>query len=123
MADYYDAIAIGYDELHEAEQLKKIAKMKFGEDSPSAVNQVMGTCKSMGITIGKGQLSKEEQKAAEKSREQKKEEAAAPVVGEAPKEAEAPKGDAPKKGEKAAPKDEKKSAAKEDKKGPKGKKK
>jgi large subunit ribosomal protein L11 len=51
------------------EQVKKIAKAKFGSDDDVYTSQVIGTAKSMGITIGKGPLTKEEIKAIEKSRE------------------------------------------------------
>jgi len=60
------------------EQVKKIARMKFGSDSDSYVNQVIGTCKSMGVTIGKGPLTEEEIKKlreAEKKEEEKPEKA------------------------------------------------
>ncbi len=60
------------------EQAKKIAKMKFGSDAEMHVSQVIGTCRSMGITIGQGKLTPEEIKLAEKSRA-KKEEAAKPA--------------------------------------------
>jgi len=44
------------------EQVKKIAKTKFGSDEPRFVNQVIGTCRSMGISVGQGPLSEEEKK-------------------------------------------------------------
>ncbi len=50
------------------EQARKIAKIKFGSDSDSHLNQVRGTCRSMGVTIGKGQVTEEERKAAEEAR-------------------------------------------------------
>lgn len=83
------------------EQVKKIAKMKFGSDSESYVSQVIGTCRSMGITIGKGKLTQEEVKLAEKSRTKKEEaapkaEAAAPAAATA-----APKADIAKPGKPA----------------------
>ncbi|NOZ82187.1 MAG: 50S ribosomal protein L11 [Candidatus Micrarchaeota archaeon] len=33
------------------EQVKKIAKMKFGSDSPEAVKQIIGTCQSCGVKV------------------------------------------------------------------------
>ena len=56
------------------EQAKKIAKIKFGSDDNSAVNQVIGTARSMGISVGKGVVTEEEKKAYEAA---KKEEEAA----------------------------------------------
>jgi large subunit ribosomal protein L11 len=69
------------------EQVAKIAKSKFGSDDEPFLKQVEGTCRSMGITIGQGPLSPEEQKAFEES---KKKKPAAPVAaaGEAGKEEE-----------------------------------
>jgi len=53
-------------------QIKKIAKTKFGDDSKAYVNQVKGTCRSMGITIDAGSLSEEEKKAAKESSKKEK---------------------------------------------------
>ncbi|MFH1364163.1 MAG: 50S ribosomal protein L11 [Candidatus Aenigmatarchaeota archaeon] len=64
------------------EQVKKIAKTKFGSDDKMYVNQVLGTCRSMGITVGEGGLSTEEEKAAKESTVQEKKEAK-PAEGEA----------------------------------------
>lgn len=64
------------------EQVKKIARAKFGSDEEDYVNQIKGTCRSMGVTIGKGQVTEEEKKAAEEHKkealeeEEKKEEGA-----------------------------------------------
>ncbi|MBN1896880.1 MAG: 50S ribosomal protein L11 [Candidatus Aenigmarchaeota archaeon] len=46
-------------------QAKKISKAKFGTDDAEHVNQIKGTCRSMGITVGEGEVSEEELKAAE----------------------------------------------------------
>ena len=59
------------------EQVKKISRIKFGSDAPSFINQVKGTCRSMGVTIGEGKVTEEEKKAAEEARKQSAEEAAA----------------------------------------------
>jgi len=59
------------------EQAKKIARMKFGADDISFVNQIKGTCRSMGITIGEGKVTEEEKKAVEEAKKAKEEEAAA----------------------------------------------
>ncbi len=50
------------------EQVKKIASAKFGSTEPRFINQVMGTARSMGITIGQGELTEEEKKAVEEAR-------------------------------------------------------
>ena len=82
------------------EQVKKIAKAKFGSDEETYLNQIKGTCRSMGITIGNGALTNEELKKAEQDKMQvmegmktrtaaPQEGAAAPV--KAPEEAKAPK--------------------------------
>lgn len=66
------------------DQVKKIARAKFGSDEEGYANQIKGTCRSMGITIGQGTVSEEERKAAEQHKqealEEKKEEA--PAEGE-----------------------------------------
>lgn len=77
------------------EQAKKIAKAKFGSDEEPYVKQVEGTCRSMGITVGKGALSEEEK---EKAEQMMKTKAAAPAAAPA---AEAAEGEAkPEAGEK-----------------------
>jgi large subunit ribosomal protein L11 len=104
------------------EQVKKIAKAKFGSDDESSVNQIKGTCRSMGITVGEGAVSDEELKAAEehkehiKDEEEVKEEGAEPVEGdeEAPAEGEEKEG-----GEEEKP--EEKPEGEEKEKGPEGK--
>lgn len=61
------------------EQVKSIAKTKFGFDEENYVKQILGTCRSMGISIG------EEGKAlVGKKREVKKVEEAAAPAGAAP---------------------------------------
>jgi large subunit ribosomal protein L11 len=42
------------------EQVKKIARQKFSSDEVAFVNQVKGTCRSMGVTVGKGAVTEEE---------------------------------------------------------------
>lgn len=59
------------------EQAKKIASAKFGSDEDRYVNQIKGTARSMGITIGEGKLTEEEMKAVEESHKKAAEEAAA----------------------------------------------
>lgn len=54
-------------------QVKKVAMVKFGSDAQAFYNQVAGTARSMGVTIGQGAVTKEEidrynaQKAAEEA--------------------------------------------------------
>ncbi len=94
------------------EQIKKVAKAKFGSDDVPFMNQVKGTCRSMGITIGQGELSDDEKKAAEESCKSAKLAAPAPAAeGEAGAEGEAKEGEA-KEGEKKEEKKEEKSAKK-----------
>jgi large subunit ribosomal protein L11 len=92
------------------EQVVRIASAKFGSESPRYVNQVRGSARSMGVTIGRGALTDAELKAVKESQKRAAEAkaaaaapAAAPVEGEA---AAAPVAAAPKKEEK--PKEEKK---------------
>jgi len=65
------------------EQAKEISRTKFGSDGEKFLSQVRGTCRSMGITIGQGAVTKEELKKYEEMEKQKeaeekvKEEAAA----------------------------------------------
>ena len=94
------------------EQVKKVAKAKFGSDADPFQRQVAGTARSMGVTVGKGAVTQEEvaayeaaKKAEEAAAEAKKAEApakaeAAPAAGEGGKaEAKKPeaKAEAPKK--------------------------
>ncbi len=44
------------------EQVKKIAKMKFGAEAPQHLSQVEGTARSMGVSVGKGAITEEELK-------------------------------------------------------------
>jgi large subunit ribosomal protein L11 len=89
------------------EQAKKIASAKFGSSEDRYVNQVKGSARSMGITIGEGELTEEEMKAVEESHKRAAEEAAAveaaaaaPAEGEETKEGEVAK-EAPAEGEEA----------------------
>jgi len=50
------------------DQVKKIARAKFGSDEAPYSNQIMGTCRSMGVTIGKGAVSEAEKMAAKDAR-------------------------------------------------------
>jgi large subunit ribosomal protein L11 len=54
------------------EQVTRIAKSKFNSDDKSCLNQVAGTARSMGVTVGEGQVTEEEEKAweAEKAAEE-----------------------------------------------------
>jgi len=45
------------------EQVRKIAKIKFGTDDDSAFSQIKGTARSMGITVGEGKVTAEEKAA------------------------------------------------------------
>ncbi len=56
------------------EQVKKIARAKFGSDDKRFLTQVKGSCRSMGITIGEGAVTKEELKKYEELERQKEEE-------------------------------------------------
>jgi large subunit ribosomal protein L11 len=42
------------------EQVKKVARTKFGSDIPRYYSMVQGTARSMGITVGKGAITQEE---------------------------------------------------------------
>lgn len=77
------------------EQAKKIAKTKLGSDDDPFYSQVVGTARSMGISVGQGTVTEEEvkayeeQKVAEEAAEKAKEEAreaATPEEGEAKEE-------------------------------------
>jgi large subunit ribosomal protein L11 len=100
------------------EQAKRIAKIKFGSDDESSVNQVKGTARSMGISVGEGTVTEEEKQAYEEAKaaeEAEKAEAEKPEVpeGEEAKEGEAPEG-TPEEGEPPAEGEKKKEAKKED---------
>ncbi|MCK4497202.1 MAG: 50S ribosomal protein L11 [Candidatus Aenigmarchaeota archaeon] len=82
------------------EQTKKIARQKFGSDAESFLNQVKGTCRSMGITIGEGAVTEEEiQRYEEMKRAEEEAKAEAPAEEEAkeekPEEAEEAKEEKP----------------------------
>lgn len=91
------------------EQVIKIASAKFGSTEPRYVNQVKGSARSMGVTIGQGAMTDAEIKAYEDARKRATEAKAAAAVA-APVEGEvaaaAPVAAVPKKEEK--PKEEKK---------------
>jgi large subunit ribosomal protein L11 len=55
------------------EQVKKIARAKFGSDENTYVNQIKGTCRSMGITIGEGKVTEEEKMLAEQHKHEAEE--------------------------------------------------
>ena len=57
------------------EQVRRIAKAKFGEDDQAHLNQVIGSARSLGVTIEKGAITEEERKAAEAERQRMKAEA------------------------------------------------
>ena len=59
------------------EQVKKIARTKFGTDDEAAISQVTGTARSMGITVGQGEVTDEEKKKYEQIEKEKEEELAA----------------------------------------------
>ncbi|RLJ08271.1 MAG: 50S ribosomal protein L11 [Candidatus Aenigmatarchaeota archaeon] len=44
------------------EQVKAIAKKKFGSDAEPYLKQVIGTARSMGVTVGQGPLTEEEKR-------------------------------------------------------------
>lgn len=96
------------------EQAKKIARQKFGSDSEPFLNQVRGTCRSMGITIGKGAVTEEEihryeemKRAEEEAEAAEKAEREAKVLVEGEKEEEAEPGEKEAKPAKPAEKQEK----------------
>ena len=94
------------------EQAKKIAKIKFGTDDEAAFNQVKGTARSMGISVGEGQVTEEEKKAYEAEKAAEEAEAA-----EKEKAKEAAEGEESKEGEEKADEsksDEAKSESKPD---------
>ncbi|MBI4020974.1 MAG: hypothetical protein HY369_01915 [Candidatus Aenigmarchaeota archaeon] len=94
------------------QQVSKIAKAKFGTDATFATSQVAGTARSMGISVGRGAVTREEVASYEAM---KKAEEAAAAEKAAAKAAATPApaaGAAPAAGEKAeAAKEEKKPAA------------
>jgi len=80
-------------------QAKKIARIKFGSDDKPSVSQVEGTGRSMGVTVGKGEVSEEEVRAAEDAAKAHAEEAAAKAEDAEKKEAAAETGEPAKEGE------------------------
>jgi large subunit ribosomal protein L11 len=84
------------------EQARKIARIKFGSEDEAGSRQVEGTARSMGITVGKGEVTEEELKAYE---EAKAAEEAEKAEKEAARAEAVPEGEAP-EGE-AAPEEEK----------------
>lgn len=58
------------------EQQKKIAMAKFGSDDPNVLSQIEGTARSMGISVGKGDVSAEEKQEYEDAQKQKETDAA-----------------------------------------------
>ena len=55
------------------EQARRIARAKFGSDEAPFLNQILGTCRSMGVTIDKGAVTDEETRAARERKEKLKE--------------------------------------------------
>jgi large subunit ribosomal protein L11 len=72
------------------EQARKIAKAKFGSDDAAHLNQVIGSARSMGVTIGKGAITDEERKLAEAERQRMKAEAEKKAEAKGKTEAAAP---------------------------------
>ncbi|MBM3304217.1 MAG: 50S ribosomal protein L11 [Candidatus Aenigmarchaeota archaeon] len=84
------------------EQVRKIAKMKFGAETPQHLSQVEGTARAMGVSVGKGAITEDElKKYAEMDRLKqeaaaaKAAAAAAPAAGAAAPVAGAPAASAP----------------------------
>ena len=94
------------------EQIRKISSAKFGSTEERFINQVKGSARSMGITIGEGTLSEEEKKASEEAHKKAAEEAAAPAEEE--KKEEGAEGEAPAEGEEKPEGEEKKEEPKEE---------
>jgi len=69
------------------EQAKKIARTKFGTDDENALSQVIGTARSMGVTVGKGAVTDEEKKKYDEIEKAKEEELAAKEAAHAAAEA------------------------------------
>lgn len=60
------------------EQVRKISRAKFGSEEANYVNQIKGTCRSMGVSIGIGKVTEDERKAAEQHRKELAEKKEAP---------------------------------------------
>lgn len=107
------------------DQVKRVARVKFGGESPALLSQVRGTARSMGITVGKGAVTQEEIAAYERVKKAEEEAAAAkaaaaaPAAGAAPAAAGEEKAAEPAKaeGKKAAPAGAKPEPKKPEKKG------
>lgn len=63
------------------EQVKKVSRAKFGTDDEEHCNQVKGTARSMGITVGEGEVTEEEKKKYEEAMKAKKEAEAEIALG------------------------------------------
>jgi large subunit ribosomal protein L11 len=72
------------------EQVKKISRQKFGSDADAFLNQVRGTCRSMGISVGKGAVTEEEIKHYEEMKQAEEAEKEAKEAKEGKEEAEKP---------------------------------
>jgi len=69
------------------EQLKKIARIKFGAEEQGLLSQVQGTARSMGITVGQGAVTEEEIQSYEETKKAEEAEAAEKAAAkEAPAE-------------------------------------
>ncbi|MBI4019713.1 MAG: 50S ribosomal protein L11 [Candidatus Aenigmarchaeota archaeon] len=66
------------------EQVKKVARLKFGSEDQNAVTQVMGTCRSMGVTVDQGPVREDEKKLAKQKTEEAKAAKAAGAAKAAP---------------------------------------
>jgi large subunit ribosomal protein L11 len=72
------------------EQVRKISRAKFGSEEANYVNQIKGTCRSMGVSIGLGKVTEDERKAAEQHRKELAEKKEAPKAEAAADAAAAP---------------------------------
>ncbi len=107
------------------DQVRKLASQKFGSEDERFVNQIKGTARSMGITIGQGDLSEEELEASKKAHEDAKSAATAvPETGVAAAAAEQAEkaGEEPAGGEEPTGKTEEKPAGEAGKEKPRGEK-
>lgn len=95
------------------EQAKKIARIKFGTDDDAAVRQIEGTGRSMGVTVGKGEVSEAEKKEAADAAKAHAEEAKAAEDKKASAESGAPAEDKPESEEKPEAKSDKPKEKKE----------
>jgi len=66
------------------EQVRKIAKMKFGAETPQHLSQVEGTARAMGVSVGKGAITEDELKKYAEMDRLKQEAAAAKAAAAAP---------------------------------------